>query len=58
MHKLAKGISLTILQEIVKIKKKQDNLRSQNSFEIPFRNSVYSVTESISYLGPKLWEPV
>ena len=34
------------------------NLRSQNTFEIPFRSSVYSGTESISYLGLKVSELV
>ena len=29
-------------------------MRRQNTFEIPFRNSVYYGTESISYLGPKV----
>ena len=27
-------------------------------FEISFRKSVYNGTESISYLGPKVWELV
>ena len=57
MYKLAEGISPTIMQEIIRFRNSSRyNLRSQNTFEIPFRNSVYNGTESISYLGPKLWK--
>ena len=49
MDKLAKGISPTIMQEIFRFRNSSRyNLRSQNTFEIPFRNSVYNGTESIS----------
>ena len=59
MYKLAKGISPTIMQEIFRFRNSSRyNLRSQNTFEIPFRNHVYNGTESISYLGPKVWELV
>ena len=59
MYKLAKGISPTIMQVILRFRNSSiHNLRSQNTFEIPFRNSVYNGTESISYLGPKVWELV
>ena len=54
MYKLAKGISLAMMQEILKIRNnKKYNLRSQNTFEIPFRNSLYNGNESISYLVQK-----
>ena len=59
MCKLAKGISPTIMQEIFRFpNNKRHNLGSQTNFKIPFRNSVYNGTESISYLGPKVWELV
>ena len=34
------------------------NLRNQNDFEIPFVRTVYHGTESISCLGPKIWNIV
>ena len=59
MYQLAKGISPIIMQEILRFQNSSRyNLRSQNTFEIPFRNSVYNGTESMSYLGPNVWELV
>ena len=59
MYNLVKGISLTIMQEIFRFENSSRyNLRSQNTFQIPFRNHVYNGTKSISYLGPKVWELV
>ena len=59
MYKLAKCISPTIILEILRFRNNgRYNLKSQNTFEIPFRNSVYSDTESISYWGPKVWKLV
>ena len=34
------------------------NLRHVNHFEIPFVRTVYNGTESVSYLGPKIWNIV
>ena len=34
------------------------NLRHINHFETPFVRTVYNGTESVSYLGPKIWEIV
>ena len=34
------------------------NLHQLSKFTIPLTNSVYSGAESISFLGPKIWEPV
>ena len=59
MYKLVKGISPTIMQEIFRFRNnRRYNLRSQITFEIPFRNSVYNGTESIFYLSANVWEPV
>ena len=59
MYKLAKGISPTIMQEIFRFRNSSSyNLKSQNIFQIPFRNHVYNGTESISYLGPKVQDLV
>ena len=59
MHELAKGISPTIIQEIFRFRNSSSyNLRSQNIFEITFRNHDYNGTESVSYLASKVWELV
>ena len=45
--------------EIVRFRNsRRYNLRSQNTSEIPFRNSAYNGTKSISYLDPNVWELV
>ena len=31
-------------------------LRIQNEFEVPFARNMYLLSESISYLGPKIWD--
>ena len=54
MYKLAKGISPAMMQEILKFRNnKIYHLRSQNTFEIPFRNSLYNGNKSISCLIQK-----
>ena len=32
------------------------NLRIQHNFEVPYVRTVYHGSESISYLGPKIWD--
>ena len=34
------------------------SLRNASDFQIPFVRTVYHETESISYLGPKIWDIV
>ena len=34
------------------------NLRNHSDFRVPFARTVYHGTESISYLGPKIWDIV
>ena len=34
------------------------NFRNYNGFRLPFARTVYHSTESISYLGPKVWDIV
>ena len=34
------------------------NLRNYNGFRLPFARTVYHGTESILYLGPKIWDIV
>ena len=32
------------------------NLRIQHNFEVPYVRTAYNGSESISYLGPKIWD--
>ena len=41
-----------------KIPENHYNLRNYNGFRLPFARTVYHGTESISYLGPKIWDIV
>ena len=34
------------------------NFRHQSDFIVPFARTIYHGTESISYLGPKIWDIV
>ena len=34
------------------------NLRNHSDFRVPFARTVYHGTESMSYLGPKIWDIV
>ena len=53
MYTLAKGISPTIMENIFRFPKNgRYNLRSQNTFQSPFRDFIYNGTESISYSPP------
>ena len=54
-HKLCPEISSDIFMERTK---NQHNLRNRPDFITPQVNSVFHETESISYLGPKIWDIV
>ena len=54
-HKLCPEISSDIFMERTK---NQYNLRNHPDFITPQVNSVFHETESISYLGPKIWDIV
>ena len=57
MYKVVNGGSLEIMKEIFRIPEENGyNLRHQNTFKHPIVNSVYNGTETVSFLGPKLWE--
>ena len=56
MYKASKGLSLPITTELFEKKNdNQYNLRHNSQFTIPDVNSVYHGTESVSFLGPKIW---
>ena len=55
MFKFHRGLSSHILREIFVPKINLCNLRRNNTFERRQFHSVYHGTESLSFLGPKIW---
>ena len=55
MFKIHRGLSPDILREIFVPKISLYNLRRNNTFERRQVHSVYHGTESLSFLGPKIW---
>ena len=55
MFKIHRGLSSHILREIFVPKINLCNLRRNNTFERRQFHSVYHGTESLSFLGPKIW---
>ena len=51
-------MSPEIVKEIFQERIVPYNLRSNNSFTSCQANSIYHGTESLSFLGPKIWELV
>ena len=58
MFKISKNLSPDIVREIFQERSVPYNLRSDNNFASCHVNSVYHGTESLSFLGPKIWEQV
>ena len=58
MFKIFKNLSPDIVREIFQERSVPYNLRSDNNFASRHLNSVYHGTESLSFLGPKIWEQV
>ena len=58
MFKIHRGLSPDILREIFVPKISLYNLRKNNTFERRQVHSVYHGTESLSFLGPKIWDLV
>ena len=56
MFKIFKNLSPDIVREIFQERRVPYNLRSDNNFASRHVNSVYHGTESLSFLGPKIWE--
>ena len=56
MHKVRKGLSPAIITELFEhTEEHYYNLRNNAEFAIPAIRTVYHGSESISYLGPKVW---
>ena len=58
MFKILRGLSPDIIREIFVSKISLHNLRRNNTFERPQVPSVYLGTESLSFLGPEIWDIV
>ena len=57
MYKVANSMSPDIMNEMFQLREKSHyNLRHTSEFIIPPILSVYHSSESVSYLGPKIWE--
>ena len=57
MYKVANGMSPEKMNEIFQLREKSHyNLRYTSEFLIPPIHSVYYGSESVSHLGPKIWE--
>ena len=58
MYKTRDGLSTPLLKDIFPINRNPYNLRQNTQFSRPRINTVYHGTESISNLGPKIWDLV
>ena len=59
MFKVKKEMSPGIICDIFTYRiNSHYNLRHINHFETPFVRTVYNGMESVSYLGPKIWDIV
>ena len=58
MFKIHRGLSPEILRETFVPKTSSYNLRRNDTFEKRKVHSVYHGTESLSFLGPKIWDLV
>ena len=59
MFKVSNGLSPVLMNDIFKLRSEQTyNLRKLSQFYRPNVNSVYNGTESVSFLGPIIWDLV
>ena len=59
MFKVSNGLSPVLMNDIFKLRSEQTyNLRKLSQFYRPNVNSVYNGTESVSFLGPIIWDVV
>ena len=59
MFKVSNGLSPVLMNDIFKRRGEQIyNLRKHSQFYRPKVNSVYNGTESVSFLGPIIWDLV
>ena len=58
MYKVVNNIAPTIVSELFSYSNVNYNLRSGSQFHQPSANTVWNGQETISYLGPKIWNMV
>ena len=58
MFKVYRNMSPTIFSELFRWRDISYNLRSNSNFLVPNVKSVFHGSESISYIGPKIWDIV
>ena len=58
MYKICNGLLTPLMKDIFPINRNPINLRQNSQFSRPRVNTVYHGTESISNLGPKIWDLV
>ena len=58
MYKISNGLSTPFMKDVFPINRNPYNLRQNSQFSRPRINTVYHGTESISNLGPKIWDLV
>ena len=56
MFKIKKNISPEVMKQLFALKISHYDLCNNNSFKSRRVNSVWHGTESVSYLGPKIWD--
>ena len=58
IYKVLHDLSPTLMKEIFQLRNSKYNLRKNPTFETRDVKSVFYGNETISYLGPKIWEQV
>ena len=58
MYKVVNNIAPTIVSELFSFSNFRHSLRSGYQFHQPSANTVWNGQETISYLGPKIWNMV
>ena len=57
MYKFMNRMSSEITNEMFHLRKNNNyNLRHPSLFTVPPKHSTYNGTESVTYLGPKIWQ--
>ena len=58
MFKVYRNMSPTIFSELFRWRDISYNLRSNSNFLVPNVKSLFHGSDSISYIGPKIWDVV
>ena len=58
MYKISNGLLSPLMKDIFPVNRNPYKLRQNSQFSRPRINTVYHGTESISNLGPKIWDLV